>query len=328
MSTILATAGRIVHRLIERHGLDPDAMFIAAGLDPDKLDDPQARYPLDRSRELWYQVNEQIQDPCWGLAAGDLWRPTDFHALGYAYLASGTLESALKRMERYFRIVIQGWSLRSSVTDDSFSMTHMIPADAANFPASHDARLSIGLRMCREICGQEFRFRDVRLAHPWQPCGYEEFFGCPVRYDAEFTGFTIPLNVVRRSSPAKNRDLAQANDRILQDLERRLLDGTMLGRVRNAILGCLPDGKPSAQGIARRLAVAPRTLQRKLQEEGTTFQAVLDAVRKELAQSYIRSGEYDLQTVTYLTGFANPSAFSRAYKAWTGHPPSEDRDTD
>lgn len=325
-STILATAGRIVHRLIERHGLEADAMFLSAGLDPQKLNDPQARYPLDRSRELWRQVNEQIQDPCWGLSAGELWRPTDFHALGYAYLASGTLESALKRMERYFRIVIQGWSVRSSITDDSFSMTHVVPIDAANFPASQDARLSIGFRMCQEICGQEFRFREVRLAHPWQACGYEDFFGCPVRYNAEFTGFTVPLEVARRPLPAKNRDLARENDRILQDLERRLLDGSMLGRVKNSILDSLPDGKPNAQGVARKLAVSPRTLQRKLQEEGTTFQAVLDAVRKELAGHYIHNGEHDLQTITYLTGFANPPAFSRAYKKWTGRSPSEERE--
>lgn len=326
-STLLATAGRIVHRLLERHGLEADAMFLSAGLDPEKLNDPQARYPLDRSRELWRQVNEQIRDPCWGLTAGDLWRPTDFHALGYAYLASGTLESALKRMERYFRIVIQGWSVQSSIRDDDFCMTHLIPTDMADLPANQDARLSISLRMCREVYGQEFRFREVRLAHPWQACGYEDFFGCPVRYDADYTGFTIPLDVARRPLPAKNRDLARANDRILQDLERRLLDGSMLGRVKNAILDSLPDGKPSAQGIARKLAVSPRTLQRKLQEEGTTFQAVLDGVRKELAEDYLRSGEYDLQTITYLTGFANPPAFSRAYKKWTGRSPSEERES-
>ena len=54
---------------------------------------------------------------------------------------------------------------------------------------------------------------------------------------------------------------------------------------------------------------------------------MLDGVRKELAEDYIRSGEYDLQTVTYLTGFANPPAFSRAYKKWTGRSPSEDRES-
>ena len=325
-STILATAERIVHRLIERHGLEADAMFLSAGLDPQKLNESQARYPLDRSRELWRQVNEQIQDRCWGLVAGDLWRPTDFHALGYAYLASQTLESAFKRMERYFRIVIPGWSLRSSITDDGFSMTLVLLPDATNFPASQDARLSIALRMCRDVYGQEFRFREVQLAHPWQACGYENFFGCPVRFDADFTGFTVPLDVARRPLPAKNRDLARANDHILQDLERSLLDGSMLGRVKNAILDSLPDGNPNAQGIARKLAVSSRTLQRKLQEEGTTFQTLLDTVRKELAEHYIHSDEYDLQTVTYLTGFANPPAFSRAYKKWTGRSPSEDRE--
>jgi hypothetical protein len=249
-STILATAERIVHRLIERHGLEADAMFLSAGLDPQKLNEPQARYPLDRSRELWRQINEQIHDPCWGLAAGDLWRPTDFHALGYAYLASGTLESALKRMERYFRIVIPVWSLQSSITGDGFSMTHVLLPDAVNFPASQDARLSIALRMCRDVYGQEFSFREVRLAHPWQACGYEDFFGCPVRYDADFAGFTVPLDVVRRPLPAKNRDLARENDRILQDLERRLLDGSMLGRVKNAIL----DSRPKARCLAADLA--------------------------------------------------------------------------
>ena len=327
MSTILATAGRIIHRLIEHHGLDPDAMFIAAGLDPHKLNDPRARYPLDRTRELWYRVNDQIQDPSWGLGVGDLWRPTDFHALGYAYLASGTLESALERMERYFQIVTQDWSLRTSMTDDGFHMTHVVTADAVNFPAIQDARLSIGFRMCREIYGPAFRFRTLRLAHSWLPCGYEEFFGCPVHYDADFSSYTIPLDMVRRPLPAQNHDLAQASERMLQDLERHLLDGSMPGRVRNAILDTLPNGKPRAQDIARRLAVAPRTLQRKLREEGTTFQALLDTVRKELAQSYIRSGKFDLQTVTDLTGFASPSAFSRAYKGWTGRTPSADRDT-
>jgi len=325
-STILATAGRIVHRLIERHGLEADAMFLSAGLDPEKLNDPQARYPLDRSVELWRLISEQIEDPCWGLAAGELWRPTDFHALGYAYLASGTLECALKRMERYFRIVIQGWSVQSSITDDGFSIIHVVSPDAANFPVNQDARLSIGLRMCQEVYGQEFRFREVRLAHHWQACGYEDFFGCPVRFDADFTGFTVPLDVARRPLPAKNRDLARANDHILQDLERSLLDGSMLGRVKSAILDSLPDGNPNAQGIARKLAVSSRTLQRKLQEEGTTFQTLLDVVRKELAEHYIHSGKYDLQTVTYLTGFANPPAFSRAYKKWTGRSPSEDRE--
>lgn len=322
---MLATAVRGFHRLLEHHGLAADALFIDAGLDPHKLNDAQARYPIDRVRALWRQANEQIKDPCWGLAAGDLWRATDYHALGYAYLASSTLESAFRRVERYFRIVIQDASMHSEIIANSIRFTQRFPAYAPNFPAAHDIRLSISLRLCRDVYGKDFSPHEVQLAHPWQPCGYEDFFGCPVRFDADISGFLVTVEMARRPLPAKNRDLARANDRILQDLERRLIDNSIIGRVHDAIVDNLPEGTPSAQEVARLLAVSPRTLQRKLQEEGTTFQTELDRVRKQLAEQYIQSGAYDLQTITYLTGFANPPAFSRAYKKWTGRSPSEDR---
>ena len=87
MSTMLATAGRILHQLLQRNGLDADALYLECGLDPIKLDDARARYPLERNRALWRLAHERIKDPCWGLAAGEVWRPTDFHALGCAFLA-------------------------------------------------------------------------------------------------------------------------------------------------------------------------------------------------------------------------------------------------
>ena len=71
-----------------------------------------------------------------------------------------------------------------------------------------------------------------------------------------------------------------------------------------------------------------RTLQCKLQDEGTTFDEVIEGVRKELAQRYVCSGEYDLLEVTYLMGLSTLPAFSRAYKKWTGRTPGEDRTAD
>jgi len=130
---------------------------------------------------------------------------------------------------------------------------------------------------------------------------------------------------LRRPLPAVNRELARANDRILADFSRSLSESSFASRVRKAIMEGLSSGKPSAAEVARNLAIAQRTLQRKLQEEGTTFQDVADEVRKELALQYVQSGEYDLSEVTYLTGFSSTSSFTRAYKAWTGRTPSEDR---
>jgi AraC-like DNA-binding protein len=328
MLTMLATAGRILHRLLERNGLDADTLYIECGLDPFKLDDPRARYPFERVATLWRLAQERIQDPCWGLAAGEVWRSTDFHALGYAFLASRTLEAALHRLERYYRIVYQDVTLKVTSDQDSFSVTYAMPETEKDIPALPDARWSVILRMSREVYGPNLLLREVRLPHPWRACAYEQYFGCPVRYDSDPSGLTFALETVRQPLPAVHRELAKANDQILHDLDYALTDNSITSRVRRAVLHGLTSGKPSAKDVARELALSPRTLQRKLQEEGTTFQEVTDVARKDLAQQYVQSGKHDLNAITYLTGFANQSAFSRAYKAWTGRTPTEDRGRD
>ena len=325
MPTMLATTGRILHRLLKRNGLDADALYIEGGLDPLKLDDSRARYPLDRVRLLWRLADERIRTPCWALASGEVWRPTDLHALGYAFLASRTLEAALLRLERYVRLVIQDAVLYIASDPESLSVTYVSPSPDADIPPLHDSRLSVILRMCRDAYGPDLPLREVHLTRAWQACAYEQYFGCPVRYQSDRAGLIFPIEVVHRPLPSVNRELALANDRIMGDFDRSLIDNSIITRVRRAVMDRLSSGKPSAQEVARALALAPRTLQRKLQEEGTTFQEVSDEVRKELALQYVESGEYDLSVVTYLTGFASPSAFSRAYKAWTGRTPSEDR---
>ena len=321
--TLLATAGRIVHRLAENRGLDADALYRECGMDPDKLDDAKARYPIDRIRALWRLAQQRIPDPCWGLAGGEVWRPTDYHALGYAFLASRTLEAALTRLERYYNIVCQDMALQMTIDNDSLSIMYTQPSTEADIPALQDTRLSVFLRMCRDIYGPELPVREVQLSHPAQACAYEHYFGCPVRYGGDVSGLTFALDTVHKVLPAVNQDLAKANDRILLDLDYFLTGTKMTHQVRRAIVRELTSGKVSATDVARELALAPRTLQRKLQEEGTTYKDVLDEVRKQLAQRYLKSGK-KLGEVTYLTGFANQSAFSRAYKGWTGRSPSED----
>lgn len=325
MATMLATAGRVLHQLLQRNGLDADALYLECGLDPLKLHDSRARYPLERNRALWRLAHERIKDPCWGLAAGEVWRPTDFHSLGCAFLASRTLESALIRLERYYRIVIQDVALRITTDQDRYSISYTPPSPEADIPPLQDTRWSVILRMCREGYGPDLPLHEVQLTHPWQACGYEQYFGCPVRYDSDRSGLTFPLEAMRRPLRTMNQEMARTSDRILSDFDRCLADTSITGRVRRAVLDALPSGKPSATSVAKGLALAPRTLQRKLQEEGTTFQEVSDAVRKDLAQEYVQSGEYDLIEVAFLTGFATLSAFSRAYKGWTGRTPSEDR---
>jgi len=323
-ATILATTARILHRLIERNGIAADNVFLECGLDPLKLRDSRARYPVDGFRAAWRVADDQIQTPCWGLQAGEVWSPGDFHALGYAFLASRTLASALRRFRRYQVVVIQDASIEIEETDSALIVSHRLPDPTQDIAALQNARGSFLLSICRQAYGQDLRFQEIAFTHPCRHCFYEEFFGCSVRYEAAVNTVTFPRQVVERYLPAHNLELARHQDEILQEFVRSLSDTSVSGRVRQAVINDLPSGKPSAADVARTLAISSRTLQRKLQQEGTSFEDVIEGVRKKLAQNYVQSGEYDLLEVAYLMGFSTLPAFSRAYKTWTGRSPSTD----
>ena len=102
----LASMGQIVWRLIERHDLAPEPLFRAAGIDPEIIHDPHALIARPKSDALMRALAERIADPAFGLRAAQCWHPSNLGTLGYAWLSSSTLHTGLKRVVRYWRIVI------------------------------------------------------------------------------------------------------------------------------------------------------------------------------------------------------------------------------
>jgi len=97
-------------------------------------------------------------------------------------------------------------------------------------------------------------------------------------------------------------------------------------KVRDALVGQLPNGEPSKQETAKLLGMTERTLLRRLRDENTTFQELLDRLREKLAFDYLRRDDLTMEKIAYLLGFSSSSAFSRAFVRWTGQRPSEWRD--
>jgi AraC-like DNA-binding protein len=119
-----------------------------------------------------------------------------------------------------------------------------------------------------------------------------------------------------------NRDLALGSDRVLQRALAELDKDDVEARVRRAIIDALPSGAPREAQIARSLHMGARTLQRKLHERGTSFSRLLEQVRRELAAQYVADARVPVIEISYLLGFSEPSAFSRAFKRWTGASPA------
>jgi len=325
-STLGSWAGTIV-RALDAHGHDGAALALRAGIDPEALHAPGARIARDALTQLWGEAVAATGDPCFGLVAARYALPTSFHALGYAVLASDNLREALERIIRYRKLIgdiirldLEHRGERSRFVIDVASVPGAVPFEAV------DAIALTIVRQARMLRGDPRSGPlAVSLRRP-EPAGSERFrdsFRAPV-------AFAQPANVLEfaradldAALPAGNAELARQNDEALVRYLARLDQSGVAVRVQQALLEELPNGTPSKIAVARRLGMSARTLQRHLDGEQTTFKELLNAARLALARDYLEAGQLPLTEIAFMLGFADSSAFSRAFKRWTGTAPRD-----
>jgi AraC-like DNA-binding protein len=170
-----------------------------------------------------------------------------------------------------------------------------------------------------------FRPIEVRLSHPaaGELAEYPRRFGCPVRFEQ-------PDNEIVFPSAALDVPLRTADPQLGQVLEEHvqgLLDALPHGdpfvhRARSALASTLANGGPSLEALAASLHMTPRTLRRRLDEQSTSYKALLDELRRELACHYLNRSTERFEQIANRLGFAEPSTFYRAFKRWTGTTPA------
>jgi len=327
--TSLASAARILWRLLQYYGLDSEEVFREAGLDSKMMSQSRARFADTNTRAAWLAAARLIGDPCFGLLAAEQWRPTDLHALGCAFLASRTLRIGIQRLVHYSAVVDPRFRFEERLDGDRVRLSYRItPPNAPEVPALQDARLAVVFSLCREAYGHTFSPAEVCVAHPAPSCrrDYAGLFRCPVHFDAPQPELVLHRALAEAPLPAANRELAVANDAILGDYLRTLEHSDIVSQVKMAIVEHLPSGAPSAETVARDLFMSARTLNRRLSDGHTSFSQTLESVRRELAEQYITDASLTLSEISFLLGFSEQSAFSRAFRRWTGQTPSAARD--
>ena len=330
--TVIATSLRLLWRILERRGIDPATLFKDVGLDPGQLGNPRARYPLNLMHLACARASKVLNDPAAGLTAAEVWQPTDFHALGFAFLASSTLRSALNRLVRYSTIVND--LVRYSVVDRGDQVTLLCNTqygDSDEVATLEDARWAIVLDSCRRAYGASLDPLEVTFLHadPGPARGqFYGFFRCVMRFDAAVSSMAFPAEILDRPLPASNRDLALIHDRVLSNAVGKLQRDDIVSRTKSAIIECLPSENINIDTVADVLHMSTRSLQRKLAAENTTFRGLVEVVRHELAKSYLADGAYTLMEITFLLGFSSQAAFCRAFKRWSGRTPQELRGTE
>ncbi len=327
MASTLAGWTRSVAAALHARGIDAAPLFAAAGIKPALLDDPDARLPSATTARLWRACVAHTGDPAFGLEVARMGLPAGSPALMAALMASDSLWSALCRLARFIAVVTEVAELKLDRVDGSVRL-RVNPAEAEIAEEAIDALMYSVLRLCRSLGGRDLAPTLLRLRRGapqgvWRE--YGRLFRCPVSFSSEhdeiwFDGqnFDAPLaSADRKQSSTQDRRLAVN----VQRLERE----SVLTRAASAIQDALTSGEPDATGIARRLGLSLRTLQRQLREQGTSFKQLLDDTRRELAARYLRDPALGVGDIAFLLGYSHAASLTHAHVRWTGRSPQAER---
>jgi AraC-like DNA-binding protein len=323
-ATTLLAPGLNLWRALEARGTDPAPIFRAAGIDPAALNVPGMRVPVRTSLRLLRLAGEAVGDADLGIDVAKQMHGTQMHAVGYAWLSSATLAEACRRFSRCMRIISEMWAME--LADGAGGVRVGFAFRGAQPPPVwvHDWLTAGFVRLCRISYGEAFAPLEVAIVRgaPDPRAPFDEWFRCPIVWGAQRASVLCRQEDLARPLPSANPEVALANERVALEYLERLDRNDMVAQVRRRILELLPSGQPTQTEIARALALSPRTLHRRLAAAGTSFAALLDDMRRELAGGYLQRSDYSIAEVAYLLGFAEVSSFNRAFRRWTGTPPS------
>jgi AraC-like DNA-binding protein len=155
---------------------------------------------------------------------------------------------------------------------------------------------------------------------------YVEFFGAPIRFDCSAVTLILPRDDMEVPLQGACPELAQCNDNLAANYIAKLDRADVAANARARIVELLPSGECSRSKVAAALCMSTRTLQQRLIDRGTSFQALLTDIRREFACSYLRQSGVSVTEITFLLGFTDVSNFTRAFKRWMGMSPTRFRE--
>lgn len=307
-------------------GLDTDRLLRAVALDPAILLDRQARVPTEKMSLLWRAALEQSGDRGVGLIGADAPLPGNFDIVGYVMLSSRDLREAVHSISRYMRLVSDAAEITLEPVETLVNVRFNLFGGREPMPRQRiEFDLLTILNFLRWVAGRAADPVRAQIVYP-PPDDVQRYraaFRCPVVFNAEFNGWVFSAATLDAPLPAFNPVVAQAHENLLQQ-EIAAFDGAGLSvSVRREIARQLANGEPRRDSVAQALKIGDRTLQRRLREEGGSFEKLLDATRCDLAQHYLARPNLTTTDVAYLLGFADPGAFFRACKRWFEASPTQ-----
>lgn len=317
---------RHIANLLVDAGADVNAWLHSAGLPPDALESSTRALNIRELHHLVEAARAALQEPALGLLVGERLRANTHGVLGFAAMQAHTMREVLQILQAFIAVRLDIVAFEVIERDDECLLLVREPVPLGLTRLSVLEAVMLAVKHLIEFVGQG-RCEVIRVEFPAAEPSYQDFvqrcFRCAIRYNADVAAVVMPAAALDFEL-ATSDPVALQSATLLCEKTLREKQGSHLvqSRVRELLLNNQSDF-PSLDIAARLLGMTPRTLHRRLVDEGTSFSDLLDGVRHQLAIEFLRSGRVGLKEVAFRLGYQDMANFRRAFKRWEGCSPSE-----
>jgi AraC-like DNA-binding protein len=312
------------HRL-EELGLGPAAVLQQAGLPMGLFDQEKVLVTTEEFFALYRGIAGASDDPAIGLKLGTEERVERYDPIALAALSARSLRDALQRLARYKQLTCPEKIHLAERGDECTVRFEWLLAHEEEPAILTDLCFAWVVGLARRGTGRAVNPKRVefrrQLAHREM---YEAHFHCPVKFRAGHNALVFSKADIERPFLTHNPDLlAIVAPQLEAELAEQLAQKTVSEQAKGVVKRLLAGQRPGIQDVAKELRLSSRTLQRRLTEQGVTFQGLLEDARRELARHYLLHSSLELNETAYLLGYEDANSFFRAFHNWEGISPGQ-----
>lgn len=329
--TIRALTCYGLEELVRAVGIDYKVLLRQAGIEPLLMNNPESRIPFHRYVQLLESAAIATGDDLIGLHMGSMQSIKLLGVLGYLLQSSPDVRTQLTHTARYFALQQDAASITIRTAGTSLEFVYSVfDPNVAQHRQDAEGTLALAVANWRTLTGQaHWSPLSVHFEHPPPAKEIEliRYFGCPVYFSESFDGMRFPPSFLDTPIQTGDSGLQAILSCYAEDSLAGHKDMTSLGmRTRRLIAASLANGSGTIRHVAENLAMTPRTLQRKLADEGIRFNDLLDDTRRDLAVQYLNDPHLGLTEIAFLVGYSDLTAFHRAFRRWFDQTPYAFRD--
>ena len=332
MGSMPSSSGSIARllyaRLLDR-GIPAKPLLSKAGLSVEQIEDRSVRLRVRSQIRFFKLAAEALQDDLLGVHLALDYDLREIGLLYYVLTSCEVLNDALHKAARYCVITNEAVSLKFRARRETTIALDYVGVERRSDRHHIEFWLVSLVRLCRQLTNRRLIPSRVRVAHHRKetPAALRSLLGCEIEFASGVDELVFPGAVARM--PIGSAD-SRLNELLLTYCEeavryRAPARATLRSSVETAMAPLLPHGKANAVEVARSIGMSHRTLARRLASEGLTFSRIAEDLKSDLAGRYLADGDLPISQIAWLLGYREVSAFTHAFKRWTGMTPRQAR---